>query len=210
MPKYNLGLLISKECRVKGACLMGACAVYIDGGYLDKVLQHEFGNARICYRKLSKKIAGRDELLRAYYYHCLPYQSNPPTEEERARYASKHRFVTALKYLPRFDVRLGRLGYRGRSEETGEPIFQQKRVDIMLGVDMALLAGKGRISRAAILAGDSDFIPAIEVVKQEGVLTTLWHGPSTPLTRPSRELVEICDERIELTGEFIAKIGRAD
>ncbi|MFP3943330.1 MAG: NYN domain-containing protein [Alphaproteobacteria bacterium] len=107
-------------------------------------------------------------------------------------------------------LRVSVQGDAGRSEETGEPIFQQKRVDIMLGVDMALLAGKGRISRAAILAGDSDFIPAIEVVKQEGVLTTLWHGPSTPLTRPSRELVEICDERIELTGEFIEKIGRAD
>lgn len=188
---------------------MGVCAVYIDGGYLDKVLQHEFDNARICYRKLSQEMAEGDELLRAYYYHCLPYQSNPPTEEERTRYANKHRFVTALKYLPRFDVRLGQLGYRGRSE-TGEPIFQQKRVDIMLGVDMALLAGKERISSAAILAGDSDFIPAIEAVKREGVLITLWHGPSTPNTRPSRELVEVCDERIELSPEFIRKIRRSD
>ena len=84
-------------------------------------------------------MVGENELLRAYYYHCLPYQSNPPTGDERRRYAAKHRFVTALRHIPRFDVRLGKLAYRG-TDRDGQPIFQQKRVDLMLGVDMALLA----------------------------------------------------------------------
>jgi uncharacterized LabA/DUF88 family protein len=46
----------------------------------------------------------------------------------------------------------------------------------MLGVDMALLAGKGKITSVALFTGDSDTIPAVEAVKQEGVLVTLWHG----------------------------------
>jgi hypothetical protein len=71
----------------------------------------------------------------------MPYQSNPPTPEEQKRYAGRHRFITRLSLLPRFEVRLGRLVYRG-VDETGEPIFQQKRVDCMIGVDMAILAGK--------------------------------------------------------------------
>ena len=44
---------------------MGTAAVYIDGGYVDKVLYYEFGNARIDFRLLSQEMAGDDELLRA-------------------------------------------------------------------------------------------------------------------------------------------------
>ena len=186
---------------------MTATAIFIDGGYLDKVLYYNHDNQRIDYAGLVDAMTGQGELLRAYYCHCLPYQGSPPTDEEKRRYAAKHRFVTALRHLPRFDVRLGQLAYRG-PDAHGRPIFQQKRVDLMLGVDMALLAGKGRIARVALLAGDSDFTPAIEAVKREGVLTMLWHGSRTDQTRPSRELVEICDERRELTQEFVESIRR--
>ena len=185
---------------------MGACAVYIDGGYVDKVLQIQHPGARISYEKLSLAMARPNELLRAYYYHCLPYQSNPPTAEEKTRYAAKHRFITALKHLPRFDVRLGQLA-RGFNDK-GEPVFQQKRVDIMLGVDMAILAGKGKITHAAIIAGDSDFIPAVEAVKREGVVVMLWHGGTSLHTRPSRELVEACDDRVELTADIVKTLAR--
>ena len=186
---------------------MADTAVFIDGGYLDKVLFYDHRNQRIDYAGLVDLMTGQGELLRAYYYHCLPYQSSPPTEEEKSRYASKHRFITALRHIPRFDVRLGKLAYRGQGND-GRPIFQQKRVDIMLGVDMALLAGKGRIAMVALLSGDSDFTPAIEAVKREGVLTTLWHGSRSDQTRPSHELVETCDERYELTAEFVDSIRR--
>lgn len=186
---------------------MGACAVFIDGGYLDKLLYYEHGNARLDFKELSSELASPDTLFRAYYYHCLPYQSNPPTDEERERYASKHRFTTALSYLPRFEVRLGKLEHRG-TDANGEPIFQQKRVDCMMGVDMALLAGKSTITNAAILTGDADYIPAVNAVKREGVLATLWHGGKHPHTRPSRELVEVCDERFEITPEFVEKLKR--
>lgn len=187
---------------------MGKCAVFIDGGYLDKIIYFDHANARIDYEKLTREMAQPDELLRAYYYHCLPYQSNPPTEEERQRYAAKHRFVTALAHLPRFEVRLGRLQFKGISN-TGERIFVQKRIDNMIGVDMALLAGKHVITNVALLTGDSDYIPSVEAVKREGVLVTLWHGSNSHDTRPSRELVEICDERKELTPEIVARIRRA-
>ena len=147
-------------------------------------------------------MAEGDELLRAYYYHCLPYQSSPPTAEERARYAARHRFFTALRHIPRFEVRLGKLAFRGLTKD-GKPMFQQERVDLMLGVDMALLASKDRIAKVALLSGHSDFTPAIEAVKNEGVLTTLWHGSDTPDARPRYELVQVCDERRELTAEII-------
>ena len=163
---------------------MGISAVFIDGGYLDKILFYDHQNQRIDYEKLVKQMVAPDELLRAYYYHCLPYQSNPPTEEEKSRYSSRHRFVTALSFLARFEVRLGKLAFRG-CDTNGEKIFVQKRVDCMVGVDMALLAGKGKITNDALLTGDSDYIPAIEAVKREGILVTLWHGSFSPNTAPS-------------------------
>lgn len=56
---------------------MGVSAVFIDGGYIDKVLQFEHAGVRIDYSKLVRQMVQPDELLRAYYYHCLPYQGNP-------------------------------------------------------------------------------------------------------------------------------------
>ncbi|MGO9095214.1 MAG: NYN domain-containing protein [Bryobacteraceae bacterium] len=178
-------------------------AVFIDGGYLDKVLYREHGNARIDLEKLSRLVAEPDELLRAYFYHCVPYQGNPPTLEESGRYAGRHRFVTKLSLLPRFEVRLGRLVCRGIDRTTGGRIFQQERVDCMIGVNKAILAGKGKITNAAIFTGDSDLMPAVESVKLEGVLTTLWHGGINPENRPSAELYALVDERRQLTLELV-------
>ena len=86
---------------------MGTAAIFFDAGYLDKVLHFDHGNTRIDLAKLSREMAGPDDLLRAYYYNCMPYQGSPPTDEEKTRYASMHKFVTALRHLPRFEVRLG-------------------------------------------------------------------------------------------------------
>ncbi len=186
---------------------MGTVAVFLDAGYIDKVMANDFGHPKIDYGKLSQAVAAPDELLRAYYYNCLPYQSNPPTDEESQRYSRAHRFITALKAIPRFEVRLGRLASRG-TDAAGKKIFIQKRVDCMFGVDMALLAGKGKISNVAIFTGDSDFIPAIEAVKREGVLVTLWHGTNPKNSMPGREILEIADERKPITQEFINRILR--
>jgi uncharacterized LabA/DUF88 family protein len=186
---------------------MGTVAVFIDGGYLDKVVFFDHQNRRLDYSKPVNEMAKPDELLRTYYYHCLPYQSNPPTTDERERFSAKRKFYYRLGQLPRFQVRLGKLVWRG-TDQNGEKILIQKRVDTMVGVDMALLAGKGKITRLALFSGDSDLIPAIEAVKPEGVSVTLWHGSFSKDTSPSQELYNICDERMLLTAEIVSRILR--
>lgn len=186
---------------------MGTAAVFLDAGYVDKVMELDFGRPKIDYHKLAMAMATPDELLRTYYYNCLPYQSNPPTEDESRRYANAHRFITRLKALPRFEVRLGKLALRGK-DVNGKPIFLQKRVDCMFGVDMALLAGKGKITNVAIFTGDSDLIPAMEAVKREGVLVSLWHGTKQGNSAPGKEILEIADERHPITQELINRILR--
>lgn len=178
-------------------------AVFIDGGYLKKLLYHDFNTMRVDYGKLVKEIAHPNTLFRAYYYDCLPYQSNPPTPEESSRYGKARRFVDALRHINRFEIRLGKLAFRGIGQD-GKPIFQQKRVDLMLGVDMALLSSKGKISSLALISGDSDCIPAVEAVKKESIIVQLWHGVSSNTT-PSQELMQCCDDNFEITKQLLKK-----
>ena len=161
---------------------MSRLAIFIDGGYLDSLSQEEF-NVPVDYSKInaeiltivSAKSVGL-ELLRTYYYHCLPYQGNPPTLTEAARFSKMQSFLDSLARLPRFTVRQGRLVFRGNNA-AGAPIFQQKRIDLLLGLDFALLSGKNQITHVAVLAGDSDLLPAFRVAKDEGILVWLFHGP---------------------------------
>lgn len=181
---------------------VGRVAIFIDGAYLDYTLRDDFGSASIDYGKLSQALAGGREILRTYYYHCLPYQSNPPTIEESERFGKKQAFFSALRRLPRYEVREGRLEFRGMRDD-GAPIFQQKRVDIMLGVDLTLLSAGRQITDVILVAGDSDFIPAVVVAKNEGVVIWLYHGSKNP---PHRDLWDLADERVALTQELIDSI----
>ena len=185
----------------------GTAAIFVDGAYLDKVLLNEHPGARIDYSRLVNELAQGHEILRTYYYHCMPYRGAPPTQEDEARYQSRQRFITALKNLPRFEVRLGRLVIRG-TDAAGKRIFQQKRVDTMIGVDMALVAAKGKITHAVVVSGDSDMVPAVEAAKSECVVVSLWHGSRNGQSKPSTELYEACDDRYEITADLIAKVPR--
>lgn len=59
-------------------------AVFIDGGYLAKVLREEFGNVRIDFGQLAERVAGGIDILRTYYYDCMPYQSPVATPENES------------------------------------------------------------------------------------------------------------------------------
>jgi hypothetical protein len=115
-------------------------AIFIDGGYLDQVLIG-YGKARIDYSKLCEQLFIDVPLLRTYYYHCLPYQSSNPTPEQRQEFASAERFQRTLSRLPSFTVRRGKLAYRG-TDETGRPVFEQKRIDVALATDLVMHATK--------------------------------------------------------------------
>jgi len=198
---------------------MARLAIFVDGGYIDALAMKIYGGIRVDYAKLADRVvsvvaASTPEpldLFRTYYYNCLPYQGNPPTEDESLRFASARGFHQALSRLKRFAVREGRLARVG-TDSNGQPIFQQKRIDLMLGVDFALLCGKGQISHAALIAGDSDFLPAIEVAKAEGVTIWLLHGPRhSPIDGKGTyhyELWDEADERYELTQDFFNSVKR--
>ena len=177
-------------------------AVFIDGGYLDKELDSKRQGYRIDFGKLVKNIVqqtGSDkEIIRVYYYHCLPYQDNPPTQEQSQKFGGAQRFFRALQRTSRFEVRLGRLAYRG-VDENGVAIHEQKRVDLMLGLDLMALSAKHIIDEVILVAGDSDFVPAVNAAKKEGLVVYLVHGD-----RPHDDLLDEVDERIPITQDLIS------
>jgi len=118
----------------------------------------------------------------------MPYQSSPPSAEEKARYAAIDRFIYSLKKIPRFEVRLGKLSYIH-----GE--FVQRRVDVLLSVDLVRMSWGRQIQRAVLLSGDIDLVPAVQAAKDAGVLTQVYYSRRSV----HDELLQACDDRFEMT-----------
>ncbi len=179
-------------------------AVFIDGGYIEKINKDEFHDFHIDYLKLSKLMANGYSHLRTYYYNCLPYQSNAPSDQEKERLSKRQKFYHALEKLDHFTVRLGKLKFRGNDNE-GNPIFVQKGVDVYLATDLVLLSTKHIITHASILTADTDFLPAFKVAKDEGVVITLYH--STTMGK-AHDLWQNADDRKEIDKDFMKSIKR--
>ncbi len=175
-------------------------AIFIDGAYLFNVLRNELEGARINFELLPSKLTQGTNLIRTYYYSSLPYRSDPPTTQENSFYNRQRQFFSSLRLLPRYTVKLGRVERRGNRVD-GSPATEQKRVDILLAVDLVKLSADGHIQQAVVIAGDSDFIPAIEASKSEGVVVKLYHGRSH-----HRELSEEVDEHCRIDQELIDSV----
>lgn len=171
--------------------------VFIDGAYLMKSMREEFDSPKLDLNLLSFYLSRGSPLTQTYYYDCRFWLAHNPTDRDRARYDNQDRFFTAVTHLPGFTLRLGELHYRGTSIE-GKPILIQKRVDVMLATDMVVQVLKGRIGEVVLLAGDADFIPAVEIVTDEGVPVRLYHGQLR-----STDLCIACNESVRITDDLL-------
>ena len=194
-------------------------AVVIDAGYLLKLLEpcrSATPNKRIevgHFRAVADKAVEAGEVLfRIYCYHCPPYdgiQQRPfygPAVNFGASAVGK--FQTALqesiRLAPRFAFRTGQLRWRGWKCEFNpsqspttpakdlkwEPDFEQKQVDIKIGLDIAWLASKKIVDIIAFASGDTDFVPAMKFARREGVKVRLLTFTGR---KPHNNLVEHSD-----------------
>lgn len=63
------------------------------------------------------------------------------------------------------------------SEDDFSVTFEQKGVDMMIGVDIASVTFKHQVDQIILIAGDSDFVPASKLARREGidfVLDPMW------------------------------------
>jgi len=176
---------------------MSGSIVFIDGAYLEKAIESTFGTKKIDFAKLANGVVPEDDhLIRAYYYHCLPFRSKEPTEKEEERYSAKAGFFSAIKYLPRFELRLGRLIYRGNDSD-GRPIFTQKGIEVLLATDMVKYAAFGSADRQILIASNNDYIPIVEAIKDLGVVAHVVTFDSKG--NGTSRLASIADEHTSIT-----------
>lgn len=167
-------------------------AIFIDGGYIltqfkqNKVNPDYTRMAEYFLAPLRRNISL--DLLRVYFYYCAPWMSQEPTEDEKRRMEAHENFMEEISAIPRWTIRLGKLEKR---YESGKEYFEQKRVDVLLTCDMVRHAASRDIQHAVLIAGDSDFIPAISATKDSGTTVTLWCGPPNTV---HKDLVRLADE----------------
>ena len=172
--------------------------ILIDGGYLRAILKEFYQETPIDFLALSDELCGNCERFRTYYYICPPYQSSNPTPDERRRTSEMDKLLFNLRRLPRFEVRLGRL------RRTGNPshLFEQKGVDVLLSIDMTQLSASHTVDHLVLMSGDSDFVPAVRVAKDNMTLVKLVYQEG----QTSDELFSICDDRMRITKDLIDKV----
>ncbi|HEY9723225.1 MAG TPA: NYN domain-containing protein [Oscillatoriaceae cyanobacterium] len=174
-------------------------ALFIDAAYLERALADIFaqreGGRAVPLRPDFKRLPGvlaLDKPWRTYYYYALPYRSNPPLPAEQAAYEGRKRFVDFVGRQPRF---LLREGVVERRVVRGEETYVQKRSDVMLAVDLTRLSVLHEITAAVLVAGDSDFVPAVQAARDAGVRVRLRYEGSTA----HADLIAACDEAQPLT-----------
>lgn len=188
---------------------MVKAAVFIDAGYLSAMLSANFKKARIDHLMLSNLLVGEIPIepkawrYRTYYFDALPYlDDDHPTAEDRERRQKHASFLEALDKLDRFQVVQGRM--EKRMDAKGQPVYNQKRVDVLLAVELTQMAWQRHVDFAVLVTGDSDFVPAVEAARKAGVSVILRHGQKSAY--PHRELIRAVDTHQTIGGALIEKV----
>jgi uncharacterized LabA/DUF88 family protein len=172
-------------------------AILIDNGYFKQVINQisNIEHKKIDYNKLTKKIAStlKKEIYRIYFYDCPPKENEDDKSKEMAR--NFKRFLKALEHIEKFEIRLGKLVKRDNE-------YVQKGIDVLITIDLLRIGLKIRNVDVAIITGDADFVPAIKVIKDEGIKVYLFHSENKG--QYADELYSICDIRYPLNKEFLS------
>jgi len=182
-------------------------SIFVDGAYLHKINQI-FGY-NLDYEKFFDELCEPDFYRkRTYYFDALPWKPfKKPTQEQVDFFNNKQRFLEMINFIPRTEVRYGKT----QMKSLDPPIFVQKMVDVLLSLCMVNLAWKKDIRYFILIAGDSDFVPAVKAVKEHGGTIKVVYA----LKKKSHFKVQIhhqlkieVDERFEITDAFWNQVIR--
>lgn len=115
-----------------------------------------------------------EEIYRIFVYLCEPYGGviRGVDYKTTPTYRSSMSFIDRLQVLDYIAIRKGKIVYRGL-DINNDPIFAQKQVDMLMGLDIAHVAYNKLADRILILSCDTDIIPAMKVARTNG-LQVIW------------------------------------
>jgi len=165
--------------------------IFIDGSNMYHSLKNHFRRTDIDLGQFCKRLIGKRRLLRIYYYNA-----EVGRKEEPERYRDQQKYFAGIEAIPFTELRLGRLVYSGWPSS---PPYE-KGVDIMLATDMITHSYKRNYDVAILVAGDNDYVGAIQAVKDNGknVEIALFGKEGTSL-----QLRKVSDRVIPIDGRFL-------
>ncbi len=186
--------------------------VFIDEGFLKKLVEHFGDGGRLKFDKLkfAKNIAKKQGLFckHLFYYTCPPFQSDNPSADEARRKKGHDRFVNALSKNKEISVRQGRC-QRLKNDE-GKYEYHQKGVDNLITIDLGHIKDDfPEIKKVILVSSDTDFCPSIKDIKQrdriEVLLYTYFDRKRNSKFSLSNELIKCCSKYFKLTKEDFEK-----
>lgn len=175
-------------------------AILIDAGYTGKYCKIK--QIRIDFKKLVSELSNSANLIDAFYYNCMPIVSDPPTTREQSLYTNVQKFHTLLEKHANLKIKLGRL-QKVWDPDCKKFEFNQKGVDMQIGVDIVQLSMQKKVDKIILIASDSDFVYSIEKAKEVGVKTVLAYFPKFAI---NDSLLDAVDEVIEIDDTFLSRI----
>ncbi|HWM68270.1 MAG TPA: NYN domain-containing protein [Steroidobacteraceae bacterium] len=211
-------------------------AILIDAGFIKRKLGSQtqpLDAAGVCAFLASLRA---HEALAAMSLHRVYWYDAPPLESRVAKpllggrlnfgatalARSNAALLAELCQVPFVSVRRGDLVFRGWKVRQGklpekdpsvtltasdlEPNIHQKGVDMRLGLDIAALTLKAHVDTFVLVAGDSDFVPAMKFARREGAqvfLVTLGHPVRTDMFEHSDLVLNVEGARSPAMPAFV-------
>jgi uncharacterized LabA/DUF88 family protein len=163
--------------------------LFVDGGCLRAVLtrfsDRYFGGIEIEleYNKFL------NEFTKCFYYDAYPSQK--PGQSDADYEAIQKDFQARAEHIA--ETR-GWHVYEGEAIHRRKRGMEQKKVDVMIAVDMLRHTFRGNMHGATLLTSDLDFKPLLDALVSEGMYVQLWYPPG----ETSGQLARAADARIHL------------
>jgi uncharacterized LabA/DUF88 family protein len=167
----------------------------IDGGHvraLARAAKHKYTPDYIEKVALAC-VAADEEPLRFLYYDCARFVGTVklPVTQAPHEFKASDQWLKDLAAKDLFAVRRGVLKFRGWKPKRGslkaggppadadfEADFEQKGVDMRIGLDMATFSERRSVDRIVLLTGDTDCVPAMKQARKAGLQVVLVSLPN--------------------------------
>ncbi|ANV98339.1 hypothetical protein BBW65_05780 [Helicobacter enhydrae] len=108
-------------------------------------------------------------LYRIFFYTSMPLEADPAQNiSEHPRKKEIEEFINGIAQSPYCALRLGKLKYINGN-------FQQKQVDMLMGLDIAHLSYNKLVDSILVFSKDTDIIPALKCARICGIQVKIAH-----------------------------------
>jgi uncharacterized LabA/DUF88 family protein len=169
----------------------------IDGGYLraSAAEANRPYDAKLVETFAHRCVDKAEYLFRVLYYDAPPFEGSKqrPVSGTWQKFKATDTLLEDLEKLERFACRRGSLGFRGwkprkipiqpqgsapLTDADFKPIFEQKGVDMRVGLDIAAFSDRRSADRILLVSGDQDMIPAMKHARKSGLEVGLVQLPA--------------------------------